>query len=254
LDNTVNLEGGKWQVNGRTVWDSEQHGRYEVTVKEAFEHSSNVGMAKLVSTYYSRNPEQFIAHLRKLRLDQRSGVNLSGESSPVVKTPKSRTWSATSLPWMAFGYEVLINPLQTLMLYNAVANDGKMMRPYLVNSVQQNGTILRKYEPEILNEAICSESTLNQLKACLQGVCGEEAGTGYDLFKGRPYQVAGKTGTALVANGNRGYADHIYQSSFAGYFPVNDPQYSCIVVIKNKPFAKKYLGASVAGPVFREVA
>jgi len=254
LENTVNLEGGKWQVNGRTVWDSEQHGRYEVSVKEAFLHSSNVGMAKLVSTYYSRNPEQFIAHLKKLKLDQRSGVNLSGESSPVVKNPKSRTWSATSLPWMAFGYEVLINPLQTLMLYNAVANDGKMMRPYLVNAVQQNGLVYRKYEPEIVDQAICSDYTLSQLRSCLEGVCADEAGTAYGLFKGTPYKVAGKTGTALVANGNRGYSDHIYQSSFAGYFPVNDPQYSCIVVIKNKPFAKKYYGAAIAGPVFKEIA
>jgi len=254
LDNRVNLEGGKWLVNGRTVYDSEQHGLNEVSVKEAFEHSSNVGMAKLVTAHYSSNPEQFISHLRKLRLDQRSGVNLTGETAPVIKSPKSRTWSATSLPWMAFGYEVLINPLQTLMLYNAIGNDGKMMRPYLVNAVQENGILVRKYEPEVLNEGICSESTLSQLKACLEGVCAEEGGTGYALFKGAPYKVAGKTGTALVANGNRGYSDHIYQSSFAGYFPVNDPQYSCIVVIKNKPFAKKYYGAVIAGPVFKEIA
>jgi cell division protein FtsI (penicillin-binding protein 3) len=155
---------------------------------------------------------------------------------------------------MSFGYEVLVSPLQTLMLYNAVANNGKMMKPYLVNSVQRNGLVLEQYSPTVLEEEICSESTLSALKESLEAVCSMEGGTGYNLFKGSPYKVAGKTGTALVANGNRGYADHIYQSSFAGYFPASKPRYSIIVVIKNKPFAKKYYGGAVAGPVFKEIA
>ena len=254
LADRVNLEGGKWHVNRRTVYDSEHHGLQEVTVKQAFEHSSNVGMAKLTMNHYAKNPVQFISHLKKLNFHQLSGIGLLGETSPIIKTPKSKTWSATSLPWMSFGYEVLVSPLQTLMLYNAVANDGKMVKPYLVSGVQKAGLIIQKTEPEILEDQICSNETLQQLRECLFGVCNEEDGTGYNLFKGTPYKVAGKTGTALVANGNRGYADHIYQSSFAGYFPADNPQYSCIVVIKNKPFAKKYYGALVAGPVFKEVA
>jgi cell division protein FtsI (penicillin-binding protein 3) len=255
LNNRVNLENGVWQVAKRTVYDSERHDNNEdVTVKQAFELSSNVGMAKMVYANYSRNPLQYINHLKKLRLNQLSGIDLIGETSPVIKTPKSKTWSATSLPWMSFGYEVLISPLQTLMLYNAVANDGKMMKPYLVNEIKQGGLIVKKNEPVILEKAICSETTLNQLKDCLVGVCSEAGGTGYKLFKGTTYPVAGKTGTALVANGKRGYADHIYQSSFAGYFPANDPKYSCIVVIKNRPFAKLFYGAAVAGPVFKEIA
>ncbi|HEX6180498.1 MAG TPA: penicillin-binding protein [Chitinophagaceae bacterium] len=251
LDNHVDLEGGTWKVYRRTVYDSERHGLNEVTIKQAFEHSSNVGMAKLACAYYTKNPEQFIAHLKKLRLDQPSGIDLLGETRPIVKNPSSRTWSATTLPWMSFGYEVLISPLQTLMLYNAVANDGKMMRPYLVNEIHQGGVVVEKKEPEVLEETICSQATLKQLKACLEGVLTD--GTGQTL-QTVDYTIAGKTGTALVANGNRGYADHIYQSSFAGYFPANDPQYSCIVVIKNRPFARKYYGALVAGPVFREVS
>ncbi|MBC7829423.1 MAG: transpeptidase family protein [Chitinophagaceae bacterium] len=254
LTDRVNLEGGKWQVNRRTVYDSEHHGLQEVTVKQAFEHSSNVGMAKLTMNHYAKNPLQFIDHLKKLNLHKLSGIGLLGETSPIIKTPKSKTWSATSLPWMSFGYEVLVSPLQTLMLYNAVANDGAMLKPYLVSAVQKAGLVVQKNEPEILEQQICSEETLGQLKECLYGVCNEEDGTGFTLFKGSPYKVAGKTGTALVANGNRGYSDHIYQSSFAGYFPANNPRYSCIVVIKNKPFAKKYYGALVAGPVFKEVA
>jgi len=251
LNTHVNLEGGKWQYGRRTVFDSEKHGKYDVTIKEAFEESSNVGMAKLATTYYTKNPEQFINHLKRLRLNQLTGVDLIGETSPVIKTPKSRTWSATSLPWMAFGYEVLVSPLQTLMLYNAVANNGKMMKPYLVNSFQKDGITVKENQPVVLEEKICSEQTLKQLKSCLEGVMLE--GTGRSL-QSPYYRTAGKTGTALVANGSRGYADRIYQSSFAGYFPANNPKYTCIVVIKNKPFAKKFYGASVAGPVFKEVA
>ena len=146
----------------------------------------------------------------------------------------------------------MISPLQTLSLYNAVANDGKMMKPYLVNNIQLAGRIIKQNQPAVLVDKICSEETLRQLKECLEGVCVE--GTAKNVFKNAYYKTAGKTGTALVANGNRGYADHIYQSSFVGYFPADFPKYSCIVVIKNKPFAKKFLGASVAGPVFREVA
>lgn len=254
LNSLVDMEGGRWMVNGRTVYDSEPHKPGMVTVKQAFEESSNVAMAKLATAYYSRNPMQFIEHLRTLNFHQPSGIDLKGESTPIIKTPKSRTWSATSLPWMSFGYEVLVSPLQTLTLYNAVANNGKMMKPYLVNEIRKNGVTLRSFEPQMSSRPIASEQTLKLLHDCLYGVCNGEDGTAYSLFKGAPYTVAGKTGTALMANGSRGYADHIYQSSFAGYFPANDPTYSCIVVIRNKPFAKIYYGAKVAGPVFKEVA
>lgn len=254
LDSKVNLEGGKWKVKNRTVYDSEPHGLYEVTVKKAFESSSNVGMAKLVMNHYSQSPQRFVDHLTKLKLDQYSGIHLTGESKPVIKNPKNRSWSAVTLPWMSFGYEVLISPLQTLMLYNAIANNGKMMKPYLVNAVTEGGNVLEAFQPTVLIDKICSEETLRDMKTALEGVCGLPGGTGYKLFYTAPYKVAGKTGTALVANGRRGYVDRIYQSSFAGYFPAKNPQYSCIVVVKNKPFAKKFYGASVAGPVFREIA
>jgi cell division protein FtsI (penicillin-binding protein 3) len=252
LTDHLNIEGGTWKIGTRTVHDAEKQEISDVTVEQAFEHSSNVGMAKLVVAHYSQHPQQFVDHLKKLRLNQITGIDLAGETSPIIKSPKSRTWSASTLPWMAFGYEVLISPLQTLTLYNAVANNGKMIKPYLVNSVQYAGGPDRENQPVVMIDKICSDETLAELRTCLEGVCIK--GTAKSAFKNTFYPVAGKTGTALVANGNRGYADHIYQSSFAGYFPANHPRYTCIVVIKNKPFAKKYLGASVAGPVFREVA
>lgn len=252
MNNMVNLQEGKWQIGRRTVFDSEPHpGQTNVTIKHAFELSSNVGMAKLAYQFYNKKPNDFVWHLRKLRLDKPTGIDLVGEDQPVIKTTASRTWSATSLPWMAFGYEVLISPLQTCMLYNAVANNGKMMKPYLVNSINEYGKPVKSFEPEVLMDSICSTNTLTQVKAMLEGVVMN--GTARSLWSPY-YSFAGKTGTALVANANRGYADKIYQSSFAGYFPAKDPQFTCVVVIKNKPHAAKFYGASVAGPVFREVA
>ncbi len=252
MNTMVNMDGGKWKVGRRTVYDSEPHpGPQNVTIKHAFELSSNVGMAKLAVQYYSKQPNNFVAHLRKLKLDQITGIDLVGEGRPVIKSTSSRTWSNTSLPWMAFGYEVLISPLQTAMLYNAVANNGKMMKPYLVNSIMEYGQVIKQFEPTVVMDSICSNSTLRQVQQMLAGVVTN--GTAKKL-QNQYYSFAGKTGTALVANGSRGYADKIYQASFAGYFPANDPQYTCVVVIKNKPHALRFYGASVAGPVFREVA
>jgi cell division protein FtsI (penicillin-binding protein 3) len=252
LSDHLNIEGGTWKIGTRTVHDSEKQEISDVTVEQAFEHSSNVGMAKLVVAHYAQHPQQFVDHLRKLHLNQITGIDLAGETSPIIKSPASKTWSASTLPWMAFGYEVLISPLQTLTLYNAVANNGRMMKPYLVNSIQYAGGIEMQTQPVVLMDKICTDETLGELKTCLEGVCVK--GTAKSAFKNTFYPVAGKTGTALMANGNRGYADHIYQSSFAGYFPADHPRYTCIVVIKNKPFSKNYLGAKVAAPVFREVA
>ena len=254
LNDRIDLEGGSWKIAGRTVYDAEPHASKSFTVKEAFELSSNVGMAKFAVAHYSSNPGQFIDHLRRLHLDRRTGVDLAGEANPVLITPKSRTWSATALPWMAFGYEILISPLQTLTLYNAVANNGRMMKPYLVSAVEESGNTVKEFQPETLADPICSENTLRQLQECLTGVCDDPDGTAVSVFRNSFYKVAGKTGTALVANGSHGYAEHIYQSSFVGYFPAGHPKYTCIVVIKNKPFAKTFYGARVAAPVFKEVA
>ncbi len=252
LNNTVNIEGGSWQYAGRTVWDSEQHGLYQVTVKKAFEESSNVGMAKLVVNGYGNAPSQFINHLKRLKLDETTGVDLVGERKPVIYKPGSKYWSATTLPWMSFGYNLMITPMHTAMLYNAVANKGKMMKPYLVNAVVEKGKVVKQIVPVVVEERICSDETLKQLNECLRGVCTE--GTATSLFKNASYSAAGKTGTALVADGNRGYADKIYQSSFAGFFPAENPQYTIVVVVKNKAHAAKFYGAAVAGPVFKEIS
>lgn len=251
LNNTVNLENGVWGVNGRTVYDSERHGRTNVTVKQAFELSSNVGMAKMAMAYYSQQPSKYIEHLRRLQFTKPTGIGLIGESNSIILDPKSKHWSAVTLPWMSFGYNLSVTPLHTLMLYNAIANGGKMMKPYLVNSIMKDGKVIRSFSPEVKMDAVCSPQTLAMLKESLEGVVLN--GTAKSLATPN-YTIAGKTGTALVADGPRGYSSHIYQSSFAGYFPAHNPQYACIVVIRNKPFAAKYYGGVVAGPVFREIA
>jgi cell division protein FtsI (penicillin-binding protein 3) len=251
LNTPVDLHGGVWQIYGQTVYDSEKHGLGRVTVKEAFEHSSNVGMAKLAWQHYGTNPKNFLSHLHELRMDSVTGIDLKGEIKPRIYKPGDRSWSKTTLPWMGFGYNLMVSPLQIVSLYNAVANNGVMMKPYLVNAITQDGQVVKEFQPTIVNEAICSKETLKALRACLEGVVLN--GTGKSL-KNNSYLVAGKTGTALVANGSRGYVDKIYQSSFAGYFPADNPQYTIIVTIKNKPHAAVFYGASVAGPVFKEIA
>ncbi len=252
LESQVNLNGGVWQINGQTVYDSEKHGRMMVSAKQAFELSSNVGMAKMAYANYAHNPNQFIGHLHQMKLDTLTGIDITGERGSIIHKPGSRFWNANSLPWMAFGYNIEVTPLQTATLYNAVANNGKMMRPYLLSSVKDEGEVIDARTPYVTVDKLCSDETIKQLQACLEGVCIE--GTAAELFKNTTYKVAGKTGTALVANGSKGYDDMIYQSSFAGYFPAENPQFTCVVVIKNKPHAAEFYGARVAGPVFKEIS
>jgi cell division protein FtsI (penicillin-binding protein 3) len=256
LNSMVNLSGGKWTVNGRTVIDAEEHDGSDddVTAKRAFEVSSNVGMAKLAYNSYAATPSMFTNHVRRLGFDSLTGIDLYGERPPVVYRPGKPNWSSTTLPWMAFGYNVEITPMHTTMLYNAIANGGKMMKPFLMEAVMNDAKIVKQTNPVVLRDKICSDDVLQQVKECLRGVCSDSGSTAFKLFKGRPYKVSGKTGTALVAGGKVTYADKVFQSSFAGYFPADDPQYTCVVVIVNKPDAVRHVGADVAGPVFREIA
>ena len=252
LDSKVNLEGGTWNYAGRVVRDAENHGKHEATVLEAFEESSNVGMAKLAVTYFNDNPQAYFKHITKLRIDSSSGIDLMGEGYPLLIKPNSKRWGPTTLPWMAFGYNIAIAPIQTLTMYNSIANNGVMMRPYLVNAIKEEGRILKTMSPKAYEGMVCSPSTIKDLHTALEGVCTN--GTAKKLFAGSLYKVGGKTGTALVADGNRGYADNIFQSSFVGYFPADNPQYTIAVIIINHPHAANHFGASVAGPVFKEIS
>lgn len=153
---------------------------------------------------------------------------------------------------MSFGYAIQVSPLQTLTLYNGIANDGKMMKPYLVNRIVRDGIPYREFQPTVLDESICKPSVVKAAKQSMEMVITE--GTGKPAFKDMPFAVAGKTGTAHVADGNIKYHDMVYQASFVGYFPANDPVYSCIVVVRTKPHAALHYGGQIAAPVFREIA
>ena len=255
LNTTVDLGGGSWAfAKNATVFDAESHGKNYVTAQQAFELSSNVGMAKLIWNNYATNPNQYINKLHQLKLDTVTGIDLVGERKPIFHKPGTKGWERTTLPWMAHGYNVSITPLQTLMLYNAIANKGKMMKPYLVSAIRNQGITEQVFLPTVLNEKICSSTTQDALLKCLMGVCHSNEGTAKKLFKDNNFLVAGKTGTSFVVDDKTKYTDKIYQSSFAGFFPADNPQYTCVVVIVNKQNAVLHYGADVAGPVFKEIA
>lgn len=250
----VDCEGGRKNFYGLNITDSHL-GTGKITVKEAFAISSNVAFAKLADEYYHNQPTKFYNHLHELRLDRNSGIDIVGSPRPYIKKPTSKYWAKTSIPFMAHGYEELETPLNLLMLYNAVANNGKMMKPYLVNSINDMNGEIETFHPQVLVDKICSDETLGKLKGCLKAVIEDDHGTGHAL-ESPVYEIAGKTGTAVTAMDNRGYnkGSKIYQSAFMGYFPANDPVYSIGVVIQNSSESKHVYGASVSGPVFKEVA
>ena len=250
----VDCEGGQKLFYGLRITDSHL-GTGRITVKEAFAISSNVAFAKMADEYYHNQPERFYDHLHNLRLDTATGIDIVGAAPPYIKKPGSKYWTKTTLPFMAHGYEELVTPLQLLMVYNAVANNGKMMKPYLVNSIDEMGIEVKSFKPQVLVDKICSDETLGKLKACLLAVVQNDHGTGHAL-ESNVYSFAGKTGTAVTAMDNRGYnkSDKIYQSAFIGYFPANNPKYSMAVVIQNGKESRLAYGGTVAGPVFREVA
>ncbi len=255
INSIVDCEGGKRNFYGLTIRDSHL-GYGQITVKDAFERSSNVAFAKLADQYYHNQPSKFTNHLHRFRLDTLTGVDLTASSGkPTIKKPTNRSWAHTTIPFMAHGYEELVTPLHMLMLYNAVANNGKMMKPYLVSSIRQYGVEVRSIKPVVLVEKLCSNETLVQLKECLLAVVEGEHGTARKI-KDSAYRIAGKTGTAVTALDNRGYnkGNKIYQASFIGYFPADQPKYTIAVVIQNSRESKKIYGADVSGTVFKEIS
>jgi len=249
--NTVVATGdGKYNVHSHTI--KESHGGLgNISVKHAFEVSSNVAIAKLVETNYHNNPKRFTDLLYSFGLNKKLGLQIPGEATPLIKNPASKSWSDLTLPQMAYGYEMRITPLQMLTFYNSVANNGKLVAPLFVREIRSLGQTVETFQPRVINEKVCSDETLGKLRKMMEGVV--EIGTGKDVIKNPYYKVAGKTGTAQVADGANGYkGKRSYQASFCGYFPADKPKYSMIVVLNDPKGA--YYAAVVAGPVFREVA
>jgi cell division protein FtsI (penicillin-binding protein 3) len=253
LDDKVETGNGEMRFFNHTLTDSKKGGHGTITVQHAFEVSSNIAMAKLVFGHYKNDPQQFIDHFKRMHLDRPLGIEIPGEATPRVKNKTDKDWSGLTLPMMSIGYECLVTPLQILTLYNAVANNGKMMKPRFVKEIRNRGKVVKTIPPTVLEEKICSDKTLRDCKTLLEGVV--ENGTATNL-KNTVYKIAGKTGTAVIANNNKGYrspSGKIYRASFCGYFPADNPKYTCIVVV-NAPSNNVYYGNVVAGPIFRAVA
>ncbi|MBN2164741.1 MAG: transpeptidase family protein [Marinilabiliaceae bacterium] len=251
LDDTVDTEDGTTRFYDRIMRDAGHSGGL-LSVKDVFENSSNVGVSKLIFKHYKNNPKEFIEGLYDLGITQKLGISIPGEASPYIKNPDDKTWSGVTLPWMSIGYESRLTPLQILSFYNAVANDGRLMRPRFVKGVWRHNKLVKRYSPEVVRSSICSATTLKKVRLLLEGVV--ENGTANNI-KNTNYQIAGKTGTAQIAQGTRGYKiDGVsYQASFVGYFPAQNPKYSCIVVV-NGPSNNVYYGNVVAGSVFKTIS
>ncbi len=242
-------QGGVVKYYGKSVRDSNKGGYGKISLARGFELSSNTVLVQAVYNNYKDNPSEFVNRIKKYGLDKPLGLQFIGEGKPKIPQPGTSDWSGIALPWMAYGYGVSVTPLQTLALYNAIANDGKMIKPFFVKEIKEWNTSVQKYETEVINEKICSDETLKKVRAVLQNVV--KKGTGSKLYSPN-FSMAGKTGTVQM-----NYKDKsklYYASSFVGYFPADEPKYSCIVVVHKPNVAAGYYGADVAGPVFKRIA
>jgi cell division protein FtsI (penicillin-binding protein 3) len=244
--------GGEIRYYGRAVRDSHKGGYGKVSLARGFELSSNTVMVQAVYENYKSNPSKFVNHINSYGLNKTLGLHFKGEGRPYIPQPGDKHWSGTTLPWMAFGYNVSVTPMQTLTLYNAVANNGVMVKPQFVSEIKEWNNTIKKFDTEVMNSKVCSPETLKKVKAVLQNVV--KKGTGSKLYS-KDFPMAGKTGTAMVNYSKAGREGMYYASSFVGYFPADHPKYSCIVVV-HKPNTSKnnYYGADVAGPVFKRIA
>lgn len=248
LADSIATGNGEYTIYKDKVRDTREGGFGTITVQQAFELSSNIAMAKLVDKHFKTRPLAFLSHIDRLKLSKPLGIQIAGETYPKIKRPTDKGWSGITLPWMAYGYGLEISPLHTLTLYNAVANNGKMIKPVFVTSIRQADHIVEEFETETIANRICSGKTLAQLKILLEGVV--ENGTAKNL-RNSDYRIAGKTGTAQILENGRYTRKYI--TSFVGYFPAHAPKYSAIVVVKNPKGWQQY-GNNVAGPVFKEIA
>jgi len=243
---------GQMQVGPRIVNEAERMPKPMLTVEECFAHSSNVGMSKVAYKAFANNPKEFKEYIHHFHLDMPSGIDLKDVPKPRMAPLDNKNGGLMNMITMSFGYAIQVSPLHTLTLYNAIANNGKMVKPYLVNSIQTDGNVIEQFQTTVLEEKICKPEVINAAKECMKAVV--EIGTGKPAFENMPFAVAGKTGTAHVADGNIKYNDGVYQATFVGYFPADQPQYTCIVVIRTKPHAYLHYGGQLAAPVFREIA
>lgn len=249
IDMIVNMKGGIMKLKGRKIKDSHYNGYIKMNPKQILEHSSNVGIAKIIYDNYKENPKKFIKHLYDWKLDKKIGIDIPGEGVPFIPNPGDPNWSSITLPWMTFGYNIKLTPLQILTFYNAIANNGKMIKPVFIKEIKYKEKIIRKNtKPIVRIPSIARESSLTKIQNMLKGVV--KNGTAKKYYN-PDYPYAGKTGTTQLEYWVKG-KPLSYNSSFVGYFPADNPKYSCIVVISKPKIG--YYGIEVAVPVFDKIA
>jgi len=249
LTDVIHTGNGEYIYKDKKMTDSHKGGFGDLTVKEVLEHSSNVGVFKIILGAYENDPQRFIDGIYRMGLNKPLGLQIKGEGKPYIKNPEDKTWSGISLPWMSIGYEMRVTPLQMLTFYNAVANDGKMVKPLFVNEISRTGKTIKTFEPQVINPHIASSKVVKMAQEMLKGVVQEGTAT---MLKSSPYPVAGKTGTAQTNYSER-QKRRRYRASFIGYFPADNPRYSIIVVIHN-PKGYVYYASQLTVPVFKDIA
>jgi len=249
----VDTKNGILSFYGKKVRDSKKGGYGKISVAEAFEVSSNTGIVSVINDAYKENPSKFIDGLYNMSLSDSLGLPILGEGKAVIPDPriKDNRWSGIALQWMAYGYGVSFTPLQTLTFYNAIANDGKMVKPRFIEEIKTIDKPIKTFETKVINPQICSKGTIKKLQKLLQNVVEKKHGTGHGLYS-ENFSMAGKTGTCQKDYKNKEQLNYI--STFSGYFPAENPKYSCIVVIHEPDKRVGYYGADVSGPVFKKIA
>jgi len=248
----VDLNGGACRFYDRIMKDSKMHGVGKSNLAYSFIQSSNVGISKIANAVFENNPGRFVNYLKRFGLMDKTGIELEGEPAPLVKDPQKNKsiWYGTTLPWMSVGYELQFTPLQILSFYNGIANKGKVMKPYLVSEIINGTHTVKKIDPVVLKDSVISQASLDKVIELMKRVV--ENGTAKNI-KSDVYSIAGKTGTAVSNYFEKGSEKKNYQASFAGFFPADDPKFSCIVVVYN-PQEAGFYGSEVAAPVFKRIA
>ena len=247
----VDTKNGTLSFYGRKVRDSKDGGYGKISAARAFEVSSNTALVQIINDNYKDNPEQFVDGLFNMKINEPLGLPILGEGKPIFTHPSDKlNWDGLDLPWMAFGYGISMTPLQTLTFYNAIANDGVMVKPRFIKEVKQFDQVIKKFDTEIISNSICSKGTIDKVKNMMKNVVEKKHGTAHNIYS-KDFSMAGKTGTCQTEYWK---SSGLYISSFVGYFPAENPKYSCIVVIHKPDKKKGYYGNVVAAPVFKEIA
>ena len=246
----IDTKNGKLNFYGYDVRDSKEGGYGEINLMDIFRLSSNTGIVSAVNNFYEENPRKFVDRISNIGIDKALGIEIKGEPIPKFPHPDDKSWNGLSLPWMAYGYGISLTPLQILTFYNSIANNGEMVKPKFLEKVVSSFGYDYEFKKEVMNSSICSKKTLDIINKMLYDVVQHPNGTAYNI-KSKYFNMSGKTGTSQVDYNS----DNInYNSSFVGFFPSDEPKYSCIIMI-NKPNKQLgYYGSSVAGPVFKNIA